>query len=758
MAGDVESQVGTAFVGNNLYAVNHDPLGLTAFFKYTIPVEDRIMIRVRMIMVLLFTVGFRLMGQTTQACLECHSDKGLTMTKGNREVSLFIDGQTFGHSTHANIACIGCHTGFDPDNIPHKDPITPVNCLSCHNKALPKHAFHVNMVKASGKGGTPDVNCKGCHGNHGIESPKKKGTKFYKTNLVKACGTCHQDVAEKFINSAHFKAAEQGIKEAPVCLSCHQGNITRVTAAMDSVQLKIAQAKICMSCHLDNPNVADKTVRGSKFIAAYETSIHGSQLLGGNAKAANCVNCHGSHEMNKSISEKSHVNRMHVTQVCAQCHAKIEQQYASSTHAAAVRKGNKDAPVCTDCHGEHDILRHNDPASPVSAKNVSQKVCGTCHASVKMSRKYGLSTDRFQTFSDSYHGLAVRGGALEVVNCASCHGAHAIKPPTDSTSTVSKQNLVKTCGRCHPGANTRFTIGSVHSTTASKEEDPILYWIANMYLWMIVVIIGGMLFHNLIDFIKKVRRKLLIQQGTIKPEEIGHRLYLRMTASERIQHGTLVISFVMLVITGFMLRYPEAWWVASIRHLSDNVFEFRSWIHRIAGVTMVLASIYHLYYIIGTPRGRQLIKDLLPRFQDLTDAGHVLKFNLGLRPDKPQFGRFSYIEKSEYWALVWGTILMGLTGVVLWFENTSMGMLSKLGFDIARTVHFYEAILATLAIIAWHFYFVIFNPDVYPMSLAWLTGKVSEEEMHEEHPLELNEIKKREFEESEKKQNPKNVN
>jgi cytochrome b subunit of formate dehydrogenase len=119
----------------------------------------------------------------------------------------------------------------------------------------------------------------------------------------------------------------------------------------------------------------------------------------------------------------------------------------------------------------------------------------------------------------------------------------------------------------------------------------------------------------------------------------------------------------------------------------------------------------------------------------------VLRYNLGLVSTKPLFPRFSYIEKTEYWALMWGTLLMGVTGLVLWFDNTSMALITKLGFDISRTVHFYEAILATLAIIVWHFYFVIFNPDVYPMNLAWLTGKMSEEELLEEHPLELARLK-----------------
>ena len=95
--------------------------------------------------------------------------------------------------------------------------------------------------------------------------------------------------------------------------------------------------------------------------------------------------------------------------------------------------------------------------------------------------------------------------------------------------------------------------------------------------------------------------------------------------------------------------------------------------------------------------------------------------------------------------MAWGTALMTLTGAILWFDNASMGYITKLGFDVARLVHFYEAVLATLAIIVWHFYWVVFNPDVYPMSLAWLTGKVSEEEMLEEHPLHLEQLKNEEL-------------
>ena len=115
----------------------------------------------------------------------------------------------------------------------------------------------------------------------------------------------------------------------------------------------------------------------------------------------------------------------------------------------------------------------------------------------------------------------------------------------------------------------------------------------------------------------------------------------------------------------------------------------------------------------------------------------MILHNLGWNSARPRFGRFSYIEKSEYWALVWGTIIMALTGIVLWFEEIFIGLLTKIGWDVARTIHFFEAWLAFLAILVWHIYYVIVNPDVYPMNTAWLTGHMTEEEMREEHPREL---------------------
>lgn len=666
------------------------------------------------------------------------------MTRDGRKVSLFVDPKALSGSVHGSLECVDCHEKFDPDATPHRTPMVRVNCASCHDDTAPKHAFHPRLAAAPAPAGR-DTDCAGCHGSHAIAGVKSPAFAFADGAQVAACGQCHAAERDHFKASAHGHAFATKEQNAPDCLTCHRSAVVPGPGAKLTLAQKLEQTKQCESCHVGKPNVADQALRGTKFVASFDKSVHGAALDHGNIAAANCVDCHGAHDMNRAMAANARINKLHVADTCGQCHAKIAGEFAGSVHAVALHKGNLDSATCTDCHGEHAILAPKDPRSPVHATNVAQEVCANCHASVKLTRKYGIASNTFQTFEDSYHGLAVRGGAVEVVNCASCHSSHDIKSQDDPTSTINKANLVKTCGQCHPGANARFTVGSVHvSPDAGGGRDghePILYIIATIYIILIIAVVGGMLVHNLLDFFKKVRRKLAIQKGLIEEEHVAHRLYLRMTVHERWQHATLVLSFVMLVLTGFMLRYPEAWWVVAIRNLSDKAFEWRSWSHRVAGVVMLAAGAWHIGYLAFTKPGRRLFRELLPAWRDVTDPWQVLKYNLGLSPTKPAFGRFCYIEKAEYWALVWGTLLMGATGAILWFENTSMGLFTKLGFDISRTIHFYEAILATLAIIVWHFYFVIFNPDVYPMNLSWLTGRMSEREMLEEHPAELARLK-----------------
>jgi len=666
------------------------------------------------------------------------------MERKGRTVSLFVNGEILRGSVHGELSCTGCHEGFDPDSLPHRSRIAPVRCTSCHAEPAATHRFHRRMEEATGTDGPPDTSCKTCHGTHDVSSPARPGSRFSRSKLPASCGLCHEAVGRAFLESAHGRALAAGEKGAPDCLTCHGGEpLLPPAGEPPSAALKIRQEKLCLSCHLDDPDVRSRVGPRAGFIAAYERSAHGQALLSGNAAAANCVDCHGSHDMRKGFDPASHVTKLNVPGTCGHCHIAEGTGYAKSVHAAAVRRGSIDAPVCTDCHGEHDIRGPGDPRSPVAPKNVAQQVCVPCHASVRLAEKYALPVGPVRTFSDSFHGLAIRAGNVEVANCASCHGSHEILPPDDPDSTVHRNNLAATCGQCHPGAGERFASGRVHAA-ATRTEAPLLFWVARIYGALIVIVIGAMLVHNLLDWAQRTARRVRGLERTELPLDLEQGSVLRMTVGERLQHFLLLASFVALALTGFMLRYPEAWWCRWVWQLRPGLFDLRGTIHRIAAIGLAAAALWHLLYLVATERGRRFWRDMRPSLEDAKQVAQALAFFVGLARRRPRFGRFGYVEKSEYWAVLWGTAIMGSTGVVLWFEETFIELLTKLGWDVARAIHFYEAVLATLAIAVWHLYHVVFKPGVYPMNPAWITGKIPVSLMAEEHPLELEKLEEEE--------------
>jgi formate dehydrogenase gamma subunit len=679
--------------------------------------------------------------QSNEDCLLCHGEKSLTMEKKGKTVSLYVNEKTLGNSAHGDLECGFCHEGYDPNAVPHTARPKSVDCSSCHEGEV-TDAYRTSIHHGTGK--TPAASCVDCHSAHAVIKISEQDSVAHQQMADAMCATCHADVFRQYSLSDHGRAVARGIAVAPSCVNCHGSH--GVQAALDEKARTSRQKEIglCLSCHLDRPDVRAIVGPSAGFISSFEKSVHGQAVKNGTG-AAVCTDCHGSHAIIGGSEPTSAVAKLNVASTCGKCHKDINAQFTGSIHGEALHKGILDSPTCTDCHGEHNILSPSDPRSPVAPANVAAQVCSPCHASVKLTAKYGLASDRFQSFEDSFHGLASRAGDVEVANCASCHGVHDIKPSSDPTSRISPQNIVKTCGTCHPGANENFARGEVHVVSAPG-KDNLISFVAGAYVVLIVVTIGGMFFHNIVDFFRKSKRKLMRRRGLLPQHHVSHRLYLRMSLNERLQHGTLLVSFTTLVITGFMLRFPDAWWVVSLRDLSPMVFDLRGIVHRSAGVILILVSLYHLYYVFFVPRGKQLLRDLLPVRQDLRDMVGVVSFNLGFNKEKPELGRFSYVEKSEYWALVWGTMVMAVTGIILWFDNTFLGLLTKLWWDVSRTVHYYEAWLATLAIIVWHFYFVIFNPDTYPMNLAWWKGTLTEEEMEEEHPRDLERIKHRERE------------
>jgi cytochrome b subunit of formate dehydrogenase len=195
-----------------------------------------------------------------------------------------------------------------------------------------------------------------------------------------------------------------------------------------------------------------------------------------------------------------------------------------------------------------------------------------------------------------------------------------------------------------------------------------------------------------------------------------------MYRMERLQHALLLVSFSVLAWTGFALKYPDQWWARPLLAWEEH-FPLRATIHRIAGAVLIGVALLHVVTLVASRKLRAHWKEMWPRVGDAREGSLNLLYLLGLRRRKPKLSSHGYVEKAEYWAVVWGTAIMAATGVLLWAVNYTLAWLPKSWLDVATAIHFYEAVLATLSIVVWHFYFVIFDPEVYPMDTAWLTGE-----------------------------------
>jgi formate dehydrogenase subunit gamma len=218
------------------------------------------------------------------------------------------------------------------------------------------------------------------------------------------------------------------------------------------------------------------------------------------------------------------------------------------------------------------------------------------------------------------------------------------------------------------------------------------------------------------------------------------REYERLSLNQRIQHMVLILSFTMLVVTGMPIRYAESPVSQTMVRLMGGV-TIRGMLHRFFAILLIGVCVYHLFYVLFSRKGREDLGELTPGIKDATDLIQMLKYYFGLAQVKPRFGRFNYIEKFEYLAMGWGSAVMAATGLVLWFPTQAMMIFPKWVLDIANIVHSYEALLAFLAIVIWHFYHVHLNPESFPMSRIWLTGRITEHELRELHPLEYEKIK-----------------
>jgi cytochrome b subunit of formate dehydrogenase len=600
--------------------------------------------------------------------------------------------------------------------------LTNSDCLACHNdttltKDLDGKSVSLYVSEDKFKDSIHSAfTCIDCHDD-------VKAAPHEATPAKVSCAKCHADQQANYDRGYHAEALRKGNIHAARCVDCH-GSPHEIVPVSDP-KSPVHRTQIpttCGTCH-SQKFVMEASGHSAQPFFSYEESVHGKAVAAGSEKAAVCTDCHGSHEIRPASDPKSPIFKFNVPATCAQCHDSVKAQYTKSIHGQAIARGNWQAPVCTDCHGIHSIKARIDPSSTVSSQALAKTTCARCHEGVRLSQEFGMQGRRASTYLASYHGLASELGSATVANCASCHGVHDILPSSDPHSRINKANLVQTCSQCHPGVTEKFALSKVHVDEPQSADigSIAVRWIRRFYVGMIVAVIGAMLLHNFLIWRKKAVRKLAAQ----------HRVVVRLNSNQRIQHFILLVSFFLLVITGFMLKYPDSW-LASIFGMGEKV---RGIVHRVAAVALIGAGLYHVFYVLTTRDGKGLIRGLLPDLKDGFDLLGIMRHYLGLDDKKPEFGRFTYAEKLEYWALVWGMIVMASTGIMLWAKMSVGHFLPRWYLDIATAIHFYEAVLATLAIVVWHFYQVIFDPDVYPMSWAWWDGKVSLEHYREEHAL-----------------------
>jgi hypothetical protein len=297
------------------------------------------------------------------------------------------------------------------------------------------------------------------------------------------CGRCHAEAAKSYAASSHGKQRAKGAVDVPACYDCHGRHDIRRSKDPAARTFRLNIVATCLRCHKDQAIEQKYELPGQKVMIAYEQSVHGMAAKAGQLGSAVCSDCHGNHQILPGDDPKSSTNRQNIPTLCGKCHTGILEKYERSVHGKGMRAGIAESPVCTDCHGEHTISRVSDPNSPVAARNIP-KTCTSCHDKEGISSRYALPKKRFSSYMDSFHGIAVEYGMTKAANCASCHGVHDILPASDPASTVNKANLPRTCGKCHPNAGPNFAKGPVH-VEVTPSKSPGVFAIRLFYILFI---------------------------------------------------------------------------------------------------------------------------------------------------------------------------------------------------------------------------------------------------------------------------------
>jgi hypothetical protein len=373
------------------------------------------------------------------------------------------------------------------------------DCLSCHADEVPRADGRkippVGPAFAASIHGQAGASCVDCHAD------LAKAELPHAEKLARVdCSACHAKEAAEYAKSLHATARKKPRPGTPpaTCASCHGTHDILPAKDPKSRTNHFNLPATCLSCHGNTSMVRDAALaEKSGAPSSFTDSIHGSALQKtGLSVAPNCASCHGAHRILPPSDPESGIARTRVPATCGSCHAKILTEFDTGVHAEALHKGNPKAPVCIDCHSAHAVKT----AETTSWKVGVIRECGTCHA------------DLIETYRDTYHGQVTELGFARVATCADCHGSHAIHAPSDPASTVSKQNVLKTCQKCHPGATANFTKYDPHADHRNRQRNPLLFYTAKFMKWLLIGVFSFFGVHTLLWLPRSIQARRVHQR------------------------------------------------------------------------------------------------------------------------------------------------------------------------------------------------------------------------------------------------------
>lgn len=417
---------------------------------------------------------------------------------------------------------------------------------------------------------------------------------------------------------------------------------------------------------------------------------------------------------------------------------------------------------CTVCHSDESFVRYfyshvttrlhkaRDPREVVN-------MCASCHGDPAFARRHGLS-DVVSSYLETYHGKAVLLGSSLSPDCLDCHArkdsVHEMRAEADPRSSVHAENRPSTCRTedCHSSASPALASFDVHANRDFRTHS-LEFGVGLFFVVATLGILLPILTMNVLGLVRELFPSHQAEEEVERLIEIAKKKadaeggIRRFTLSQRIQHAFLVVVFVILCLTGFPMKFPEAWWSPVLYDLFGGIHGAPI-VHRVAGVALLLAFAFHIVLILVNvgrslkQKGQRGLKawiraifalPMIPKWRDVGDLFTWMKYVFFLSPKRPAYGRFSWKEKLEYLGLFWGIPLIGVTGILLWAESLSSHILPGWVLNVAYLAHTYESLLAVAHITLLHIPGVLGRPGLSPLSGMVLNGKISPRVLAEEH-------------------------